>query len=159
MLTDLEIRRTMRALIQRVLNAKVEIEGETVGQIEKGFLVFLGVKSDDEIEDLQYITKKVSNLRVFNDEEGRMNISPEDFDAEILAVSQFTLYASTKKGNRPSFTDAAKGEKAENYYNKFVEMMREKFKKVETGRFGADMQVSLVNDGPVTIMIDSEDKK
>lgn len=147
----------MRALIQRVLEAEVRIEGEVSGKIGEGFLILLGVHSEDEDKDLDYVLKKTSALRVFEDENGKMNVSPKDKGAEMLVVSQFTLCAQTRKGNRPSFVSAAKGEKAEAYYEAFVKRMREEFSVVETGEFGADMKVSLINDGPVTILIDSRE--
>ena len=147
----------MRAVIQRVTEASVKIDGETVGQIGTGFLVLLGVEEGDQEIDLRYIADKVPNLRVFEDENGKMNRSLLDVGGAILAVSQFTLYASTVKGNRPSYIKAAKPDVAIPLYEKFLAKLEEHFGgKVGKGIFGADMKVSLVNDGPVTIIVDSK---
>ncbi|MBR3382278.1 MAG: D-tyrosyl-tRNA(Tyr) deacylase [Clostridia bacterium] len=145
----------MRAVIQRVSRASVEIDGETVGSIGKGFLVLLGVHSTDVIADADYIIKKVSGLRVFEDADGKMNLSLKQAGGEILLISQFTLFGDVRHGNRPSFIEAALPERAVPLYEYTVDRFRADFK-VETGRFGADMKVSLVNDGPVTIMLDSK---
>ena len=145
----------MRAVIQRVSRASVEIDGETVGSIGKGFLVLLGVHSTDVIADADYIIKKVSGLRVFEDADGKMNLSLKQAGGEILLISQFTLFGDVRHGNRPSFIEAALPERAVPLYEYTVDRLRADFK-VETGRFGADMKVSLVNDGPVTIMLDSK---
>lgn len=146
----------MRAIIQRVKNASVKVSSNIIGEISQGFLVFLAVNTDDEIKDLDYIKNKVMNLRVFEDEEGKMNRSIKDIKGEFLVVSQFTLYGDARKGNRPSFINSAKHEKANEYYEKFVKTLREESGlKVETGQFAADMEVSLINDGPVTIQLDS----
>lgn len=145
----------MRAVIQRVNRASVEIDGETVGSIGKGFLVLLGVHSTDVIADADYIIKKVSCLRVFEDADGKMNLSLKQAGGEILLISQFTLFGDVRHGNRPSFIEAALPERAVPLYEYTVDRLRADFK-VETGRFGADMKVSLVNDGPVTIMLDSK---
>ena len=146
----------MRSVVQRVRSARVEIEGECVGEISEGLLVLLGVSVDDTEKDLDYMVKKISGLRIFDDQDGVMNESVLDQGKKILLVSQFTLYGDARKGNRPSYIQAAKGEKAEGLYHSCVEKLREKGLVVETGRFGADMQVHLVNDGPVTILIDSQ---
>lgn len=150
----------MVTVIQRVKSASVAIENETVGAIENGLLVLLGVAHGDTKEDLDWVIKKVSNMRIFSDKEGKMNLSLLDTKAELLLVSQFTLLASTKKGNRPSYTGSALPEEA----NKMYELAIAEFSKVlgkdiQTGEFGADMKVSLVNDGPVTIILDSKNKK
>jgi D-tyrosyl-tRNA(Tyr) deacylase len=149
----------MRALVQRVQNASVEVEQKVVGSIGPGLLVFLGVTHSDSQEDITYLSKKIAQLRLFADEQGMMNRSVLDTQGDVLVVSQFTLYGSTKKGNRPSFVDAAPGPIAQKLYQDFVaqlEMMLEKT--VASGVFGADMQVKLVNDGPVTLIIDTHQK-
>ena len=148
----------MIAVIQRVKNANVKIDEEIVGEIGKGFLVLLGVKEGDTDEDFEYLKRKVSGLRVFDDEEGRMNLDLKDVDGEILLVSQFTLIADTRKGNRPSFIESAPVDEATKYYEKMIKALKEDGHTVETGEFGADMDVSLVNDGPVTIIIDTDNK-
>ena len=144
----------MRAVIQRVSRASVLIDGETVGAIGKGFLVLLGIHVNDEIADADYIVKKISGLRIFNDEAGKMNLSLGNVSGELLVVSQFTLYGDARHGNRPSFIEAALPDKAVPLYEYTVKKLKEQFK-VETGKFGADMDVELVNDGPVTILLDS----
>ena len=144
----------MRAVIQRVTEAAVTIDGETVGSIGRGFLVLLGIHGNDEKADADYIIKKVSGLRVFEDAEGKMNLSLSQVGGSILVVSQFTLYGDARHGNRPAFIEAALPEKAIPLYEYIVANLRENFE-VQTGVFGADMQVSLINDGPVTIMLDS----
>lgn len=150
----------MRALIQRVKHADVVIDGHVNGEIGPGLLVLLGVHITDTQEDIDWLVKKVSQLRVFDDENGVMNRSVMDVDGEVLVVSQFTLYASTKKGNRPSYINAAPPEAAVPLYEAFVESMSTAIvKRVPTGVFGADMKVSLLNDGPVTIMIDTKNKE
>lgn len=150
----------MRALIQRVKHADVVIDGHVNGEIGPGLLVLLGVHITDTQEDIDWLVKKVSQLRVFDDENGVMNRSVMDVDGEVLVVSQFTLYASTKKGNRPSYINAASPEAAVPLYEAFVESMSTAIgKRVPTGVFGADMKVSLLNDGPVTIMIDTKNKE
>ena len=146
----------MKLVIQRVNNAKVEVENKTIGQIEKGFLVLLGVGPEDTTEVADFLVEKLCNLRVFKDEQEKMNLSIKDIDGELLVVSQFTLYADCKKGNRPSFSNAAKPEKANELYEYFMKKCKEKVKKVEHGEFGADMKVSLLNDGPVTIILEKE---
>ncbi len=150
----------MRVVIQRVGCSSVKVKGAVVGKISKGLLVFLGVAHDDDKEDVQWLAKKLVNLRVFNDEAGKMNLSLFDVSAEILMISQFTLYASTKKGNRPSYVKAADPVKGEILYNYFIEHLRKAYKvKVATGIFGAMMQVDITNDGPVTIIMDSKNKE
>jgi len=149
----------MRVLVQRVQLAKVAVGGETVGRISKGLLLFLGIGHDDEEEDLNWLVNKVLNLRVFEDDAGKMNLSVKDIQGEVLLVSQFTLHASTKKGNRPSFIAAAAPEKAKKMYDNFGKSMALVGVKVEYGVFGANMQVSLLNDGPVTIWMDTKNKE
>ncbi len=145
----------MRAVVQRVSNAQVKIDGKVKGKIGKGFLVFVAVHNKDELSDIDYLTNKIEKLRVFEDEEGKMNLSIKDIGGELLVVSQFTLYGDCRKGNRPSFIDSAKPPKSVDYYELFLEKLQEKGLKVETGEFGADMEVSLINAGPVTILLDS----
>ena len=144
----------MKLVIQRVSNAKVEVNSKIIGQIKKGFLVLLGVGPEDNCQTADFLVEKLCNLRVFEDENQKMNLSIKDIDGELLIVSQFTLYADCRKGNRPSFTDAAKPEKANELYEYFIEKCKDKVRKVEHGEFGADMQVSLLNDGPVTIILE-----
>ena len=145
----------MRAVVQRVNKASVEIDGKVVGSIERGFLVLLGVHVSDGFTDADYIVKKISGLRVFEDENGKMNRSLSDVNGELLIVSQFTLYGDARHGNRPSFIEAALPETAIPLYEYAVKRLSETFR-VQTGVFGADMKVSLVNDGPVTILMDSK---
>ena len=149
----------MIAVIQRVSEASVTIENEIKGQIGVGFLVLLGITHADTGEDLDWLSKKIIGLRVFSDEEGKMNLDLTALNGNILLISQFTLHASTKKGNRPSFTEAAKPEIAIPLYEKMIEKLTNELgKSIETGTFGADMKVALVNDGPVTIILDSKNK-
>ena len=144
----------MKLVIQRVKKAKVEVEGKVVGEIEKGFLVLVGITHTDTKQEADYLAKKLCNLRVFEDENKKMNRNIKDVNGKLLIVSQFTLYANCKDGNRPSFTDAAKPYMANELYEFFCEKCEENQIEVQKGIFGADMQVSLVNDGPVTIVIE-----
>ncbi|WP_027108484.1 D-aminoacyl-tRNA deacylase [Lacticigenium naphthae] len=148
----------MRVLIQRVSQAKVIVSNEEKGSIQRGFLLLVGVEPDDSKEDVEYLVRKTANLRIFEDENEKMNLSLKDVNGEILSISQFTLHANTKKGNRPSFTGAAKPTFAKELYEAFNESLENEGFKVESGEFGADMKVSLTNDGPVTILIDSKNK-
>jgi len=145
----------MRAVIQSVQEARVEVDGEVIGKIGQGFLVLLGVRKDDTEEDVRYLADKVTGLRIFEDEAGKMNLSISEVKGEILAVSQFTLYGDCRKGRRPSFDEAAPPDVAERLYELFVEEIRKSGIKVETGRFRALMDVYLINSGPVTILLDS----
>jgi D-tyrosyl-tRNA(Tyr) deacylase len=145
----------MRAVVQRVKQSVVKTNGETVGRIGQGLLVLLGVAEDDSAEDADYLANKIINLRIFEDENGKMNRSLLETGGELLAVSQFTLLADCRKGRRPSFVRAAEPEKANGLYEKFVEQIRQNGVAVQTGRFQARMEVALVNDGPVTIIIES----
>lgn len=145
----------MKVVIQRVKKAQVMIDEELVGDIKQGLLLLVGVGPDDEQEDLDYAVRKITNMRIFSDDMGKMNLSVQDVKGSILSVSQFTLFADTKKGNRPAFTGAAKPDKAEQLYNAFNEALAQCVP-VETGVFGADMHVSLVNDGPVTVILDTK---
>lgn len=147
----------MRILIQRVTNASVTISGDKVSEIGQGLLVLLSVENADNEKDIEYLSQKLVNLRIFDDENGVMNRSVLDVDGEVMVVSQFTLHARTRKGNRPSYIDAAKPDVSIPLYEKFCEAVEKLLNKsVKTGQFGADMQVALVNDGPVTIWIDSK---
>ena len=150
----------MRAVIQRVSEASVTIDGKIVGTINKGMLVLLGIEDADTKEDIDWLSTKISNLRIFNDEIGVMNLSAKETQADILLVSQFTLFASTKKGNRPSYIKAARPEISIPLYEQMISQLQSDLgKHIQTGVFGADMKVSLVNDGPVTILIDSKNKE
>jgi D-aminoacyl-tRNA deacylase len=149
----------MRAVIQRVSQASVKVDNKVTGQIEQGFLVLLGIETEDEEDDLKWLAQKIANLRVFNDENDQMNRSLADIGGRVLLISQFTLFAQTKKGNRPGFTRAARPEKAIPLYEKMKqELERLTGTEVAAGIFGADMKVSLLNDGPVTIIMDTKDK-
>ncbi len=149
----------MKAVIQRVTSASVSVDGKITSSMKNGLLILLGVADDDEQEDILWLTKKIANLRIFDDENEVMNKSIIDIRGEAIVVSQFTLLASTKKGNRPSYIKAAKPEIAIPIYEKFVEEFEKKiYKKVGTGIFGADMKIELLNDGPVTIIIDTKNK-
>lgn len=146
----------MRVVVQRVKHASVTINGSVNGKINNGFLVLLGVQSTDSEQDVDYLVKKVTNLRIFSDENDKMNLSLKDVNGELLIVSQFTLYANCKEGNRPSFVEAAKPDVAIPLYEYFVSECKKIIPVVETGIFGADMKVDLLNDGPVTIIMDSK---
>ena len=146
----------MRVVVQRVKHASVTINGTVNGKINNGFLVLLGVQSTDSEQDVDYLVKKVTNLRIFSDENDKMNLSLKDVNGELLIVSQFTLYANCKEGNRPSFVEAAKPDIAIPLYEYFVSECKKIIPVVETGFFGADMKVDLLNDGPVTIIMDSK---
>ncbi|MBQ6674354.1 MAG: D-tyrosyl-tRNA(Tyr) deacylase [Spirochaetia bacterium] len=145
----------MRAVVQRVLNAQVQVGDQCVGRIAKGVLVYLGVHKDDTDKDFDYILDKVINLRIFSDADGRMNLSVLDTGGEILVVSQFTLLGDARRGRRPSYGEAAGNEKGNLYYQRFLYSLKEKGIKTASGQFGADMLVSYTNDGPVTILLDS----
>ncbi|MCA6074145.1 D-aminoacyl-tRNA deacylase [Fulvivirga sedimenti] len=150
----------MIAVIQRVKHAAVEIDSEEVGRINEGMLVLLGIEDADTSEDIEWLSRKIVNLRIFGDDEGVMNRSVSDVSGDILIVSQFTLHASTKKGNRPSYSRAARPEVAIPLYEEFIRSCENLLgKPVQTGKFGGDMKVSLLNDGPVTIIIDTKDRK
>ena len=150
----------MKAVIQRVSQSSVTINNEIVAQIQQGLLVLVGIEDADNQEDINWLTSKIANLRIFEDENEVMNLSLKDIDGEMIVVSQFTLHALTKKGNRPSYIKASKPEIAIPLYESFVQQMEiELGKKIQTGQFGADMKVSLVNDGPVTIIIDTKNKE
>ena len=148
----------MRAVIQRVKSASVAIDEKIVGEINQGFMILLGIHEEDTKEDVDYLVRKIAMMRVFEDEAGKLNLSIDAISGSILSISQFTLYADTKKGNRPSFVKAARPEQAIPLYDAFNDGLRQKGLEVETGEFGADMQVSLINDGPVTIIMDTRDK-
>lgn len=145
----------MRAVVQRVTYSSVEVDGVIVGEINKGFNVLLGISKEDTEEDMKYIKDKIINLRIFSDENDKMNLSLLDIKGELLLISQFTLYGDARKGRRPNFMNALGGEEAKKFYDKFIEMMKETGLKVQTGIFGADMKVDIKNDGPVTILLDS----
>ncbi len=149
----------MKAVIQRVTEASVTINGVVKSEIKQGLLVLLGVTHDDTKEDIEWLTNKIIGLRIFSDNDGAMNLSVGDVDGDILVISQFTLFASTKKGNRPSFLEAARPDKAIPMYEEFVSTLsRKRNKPTYTGEFGADMKVQLLNDGPVTIVIDTKNR-
>lgn len=147
----------MKSVVQRVKSAKVEVDGKVIGSIKKGFLVLLGVCDEDTDHDKIWLADKIAGLRVFDDENGKMNLALSDVGGEILIVSQFTLFGNCKKGKRPDFTSAGKPDYAKKMYLEFVEYMKTKIEVVKTGEFGADMLVSLENDGPVTLIIDSKE--
>ncbi len=149
----------MRLVIQRVAHASVTIDNKVNGKIGKGFLVLIGISPSDTKEDADFLVRKLVNLRVFEDENGKMNLALKDVNGELLLISQFTLYANTNEGNRPSFIEAAKPDIAIPLYEYFIEECRKKVPHVDTGIFGADMKVELLNDGPVTIIIDSKVRK
>ena len=150
----------MRAVIQRVSEASVEINNQLVAEINKGFLILLGIEIDDTLEDVIWLSNKISQLRIFSDEDGKMNNSIIEVDGNAIVVSQFTLHAKTKKGNRPSYIKAAKSQQAIPLYEEFIENLSNNLgKKIQSGEFGADMKVTLLNDGPVTIIIDTKNKE
>lgn len=146
----------MRVVIQRVKEAEVKVENKVIGKIQKGFLVLLGITENDNEKEVEYLVKKVTNLRVFEDENDKMNLSIKEVKGDLLIVSQFTLYADCKKGNRPSFIKAARPNIAKPLYELFMQKCKEENLKVEHGEFGAHMEVSLINDGPVTIEINTD---
>lgn len=146
----------MRAVVQRVVSSKVSVGDETVGSINKGLLVLLGVTHDDTSKDVDYMVDKIVNLRIFEDENDKMNLSVRDIEGDLLVVSQFTLYGDCRKGRRPGFSDAAKPELANKLYEEFVEVAKQHELRVQTGRFQANMLVDIANDGPVTMLIDSK---
>ena len=148
----------MRAVVQRVSKASVTIDQQEVGKIDQGLVILLGIHEKDTQDDVDYLVKKIAQMRIFEDEQGKMNRSVEDVEGQILSVSQFTLFADTKKGNRQSFISAARPETSIPLYEAFNEGIRNRGITVATGQFGADMAVSLINDGPVTIIIDSQNK-
>ena len=150
----------MRVVIQRVKSASVSIQGNVKCQIKVGLLIFLGIQKDDTDNDVIWLCNKISSLRIFSDDYGKMNLSVKDVNGDIMVVSQFTLHAKTKKGNRPSYVEAASSEKANYFYKMFkLELANILQKKVFSGKFGADMQIKLVNDGPVTIIIDTKNRQ
>lgn len=144
----------MKVVVQRVTNSQVEVDNKIVGKIDKGLMLLVGFTENDNQETVKYMVNKVLNLRIFDDENGVMNLSVTDIKGEILSISQFTLYGDARKGNRPSYVNALKGEEATKLYDLFNENLKNSNLKVETGIFGADMKVSLINDGPVTIIIE-----
>ena len=150
----------MRVVVQRVSQSNVKVSGEVIGKIKEGLMVLVSFVDEDNDTDLGWMTKKIINLRIFNDDEGKMNRSAQDVGGDILLISQFTLHGSTKKGNRPSFIKAAKPDFANVMYERFIKVLEQSLgKEIQTGEFGGDMKVSLVNDGPTTIIIDSKDKE
>ena len=150
----------MRAVIQRVTKASVTIEGKIHGEIDKGLLVLLGIEDADGPDDIEWLSGKIVNMRIFNDENGVMNISLNDINGDILLISQFTLHASTKKGNRPSYSKVSKPEIAIPLYERMIQQLSTDLgKQIQTGIFGADMEVELLNDGPVTIVVDTKNKE
>lgn len=148
----------MRVVLQRVKKASVAIADQTVGQIDQGLLLLVGFQAGDGSEQIDHLVKKIANCRIFSDEEGKMNLNVQQIAGKILSISQFTLYADTKKGNRPSFTKAQEPDKAAANYVEFNQKLQALGIEVQTGEFGADMQVSLINDGPVTIIFDTENR-
>ena len=148
----------MQIVIQRVMKASLTVEGKSRASINQGLVLLVGIGPDDVQEDLTYAVRKITNMRIFSDEEGKMNLSVRDIKGEVLSVSQFTLFANTKKGNRPAFTGAAQADLASHLYDQFNQELAQ-FVPVQTGIFGSDMQVSLTNDGPVTILLDTKNKE
>ena len=150
----------MRVVVQRVSQSNVKVSGEVIGEIKEGLMVLVSFVDEDNDTDLDWMTKKIINLRIFNDDEGKMNRSVQDIGGDILLISQFTLHGSTKKGNRPSFIKAAKPDFANVMYERFIKVLEQSLgKEIQTGEFGGDMKVSLINDGPTTILIDSKIKE
>ncbi len=150
----------MRVVVQRVSQSNVKVSGEIIGEINEGLMVLVSFVDEDNDTDLGWMTKKIINLRIFNDDEGKMNRSVQDVGGDILLISQFTLHGSTKKGNRPSFIKAAKPDFANVMYERFIKVLEQSLgKEIQTGEFGGDMKVSLINDGPTTILIDSKIKE
>lgn len=150
----------MRVVVQRVSQSNVKVSGEVIGEIKKGLMVLVSFVDEDNETDLGWMTKKIINLRIFNDDEGKMNRSVQEVGGDILLISQFTLHGSTKKGNRPSFIKAAKPDFANVMYERFIKVLEQTLgKEIQTGEFGGDMKVSLINDGPTTIIIDSRNKE
>ena len=150
----------MRVVVQRVSQSNVKVSGEVIGEIKEGLMVLVSFVDEDNDTDLDWMTKKIINLRIFNDDEGKMNRSVQDIGGDILLISQFTLHGSTKKGNRPSFIKAAKPDFANVMYERFIKVLEQSLgKEIQTGEFGGDMKVSLINDGPTTIIIDSKIKE
>ena len=150
----------MRVVVQRVSQSNVKVSGEIIGEINEGLMVLVSFVDEDNDTDLGWMTKKIINLRIFNDDEGKMNRSVQDIGGDILLISQFTLHGSTKKGNRPSFIKAAKPDFANVMYERFIKVLEQSLgKEIQTGEFGGDMKVSLINDGPTTIIIDSRNKE
>ena len=150
----------MRVVVQRVSQSNVKVSGEIIGEINEGLMVLVSFVDEDNDTDLGWMTKKIINLRIFNDDEGKMNRSVQDIGGDILLISQFTLHGSTKKGNRPSFIKAAKPDFANVMYERFIKVLEQTLgKEIQTGEFGGDMKVSLINDGPTTIIIDSKIKE
>lgn len=146
----------MRAVVQRVISSSVSVDGNVIGKIDKGFNVLIGLSKDDNLDDLNYIKDKIINLRVFHDENDKMNLSLLDVNGDILAISQFTLYGDCRNGRRPNFMEAKGGDEAKELYDEFIKLLRLSGLKVETGEFGAEMKVEIINDGPVTILLDSK---
>ena len=150
----------MRVVVQRVSQSNVKVSGEVIGEIKEGLMVLVSFVDEDNDTDLGWMTKKIINLRIFNDDEGKMNRSVQDIGGDILLISQFTLHGSTKKGNRPSFIKAAKPDFANVMYERFIKVLEQSLgKEIQTGEFGGDMKVSLINDGPTTIIVDSKIKE
>ena len=150
----------MRVVVQRVSQSNVKVSGEVIGEINEGLMVLVSFVDEDNDTDLDWMTKKIINLRIFNDDEGKMNRSVQDVSGDILLISQFTLHGSTKKGNRPSFIKAAKPDFANVMYERFIKVLEQSLgKEIQTGEFGGDMKVSLINDGPTTIIVDSKIKE
>ena len=150
----------MRVVVQRVSQSNVKVSGEVIGEIKEGLMVLVSFIDEDNDIDLEWMTKKIVNLRIFNDDDGKMNRSVQDLGGDILLISQFTLHGSTKKGNRPSFIKAAKPDFANVMYERFIKILEQSMGKgIQTGEFGGDMKVSLINDGPTTIIIDSKNKE